>query len=102
MVVYFEYDISVDKISLSKQITCMYLQCRAVVPYTHLCITYWKTGRRGGVIFQIGVQLSSCLSPGVRLTMTGNWDVNNEANTVRTTAECSREEHTRVPRIYNP
>ena len=88
--------------SLSKQLTCMYLYCRAVVPYIHICITYRKTGRRGAVIFQIGVQLSSCLSPGVRLTMTGNGDVNNEANTVRTTAECWREEHTRVPGIYNP
>jgi hypothetical protein len=70
--------------------------------YIRICITYRKAGRRGAVIFQIGVQLSSCLSPGVRLTMTGNGDVNNEANTVRTTAECSSEEHTRVPRIYNP
>jgi len=61
-----------------------------------------ENGKKGGVIFQIGVKLSSCLSPGVRLTVTGNGDVNNEANTVRTTAECSREEHTRVPRIYNP
>ena len=32
----------------------------------------------------------------------GNGDVNNEANTVWTTAECSREEHARVPGIYNP
>jgi len=70
--------------------------------YIYICITYRKTGRRGALIFQIGVQLSSCLSPSVKLTVTDNGDVNNEANTVRTTAECSREEHTRVPRIYNP
>ena len=80
----------------------MYLYFRGAVPYIHICITYRKTGRKGAVIFEIGVQASSCLSPGVRLTMTGSRDVNNEANIVRTTAECSREEHTRVPRIYNP